>query len=58
MNKAQEKRMSVAIKNAPVSQMLMWVWWSFFYRKKHVKLFECVEKGMHWRVAYAIAKKT
>ena len=53
----QEKKMyDRATKFATSKQLFMLSWWDIFYPKKREKLHKCIISGIHWDVAYTIAK--
>ena len=53
----QEKKMyDRATKFATSKQLFMLSWWDIFCPKKREKLHKCIISGIHWDVAYTIAK--
>lgn len=44
------------IKQAPIHQLLVWVWWDLFNSCKSKVLINSVTNGMSWRFAYIRAK--
>lgn len=53
----QDKKMyDRATKFAPAKQLFMVAWWDIFCPKKREKLHKCITSGMHWGVAYMMAK--
>jgi len=52
----QKIMIDIAIKDAPIKQLLVWLWWEIFNTQKSDKLIRCITTGMTWYVAYIIAK--
>jgi len=47
-----------AIKDAPIKQQLVWLWWEIFNTQKSDTLIRCITAGMTWYAAYTIAKNS
>jgi hypothetical protein len=43
---------------ASYKELFIWLWWSIFYPAKSKKLLEAIDRGMHFRAAFNLAKNT
>lgn len=56
INKKQQENLKIFLQYASFTEVLTTIWWDIFYPKKISSMIENLEKGMHWKVAYKIAK--